>query len=94
MVNGMIGGFILILPVDALNAGFVYSLIVIIVIGAFSYYSCYISIAHIGDQKDLDYAMFNHFGKSYIIKVIYDLTVFSNLLFIGFLYFDLICIQW
>lgn len=38
--------------------------------------------------------MFNHFNKSIIIKIIYDLTVFLNLFFLGFLYFDLICVQW
>jgi amino acid permease len=94
MVNGMIGGFILILPVNGLHAGLIFTLLVIIIIGAFSYYSCYLCVVHLGDQKDLDHSMFNHFNKSYVIKIIYDLTVFSNLLFLGFLYFDLICIQW
>ena len=94
MINGMIGGFILILPVNALNAGWVFSLLVILLIGAFSYYSCYLCVIHLGDQKDLDYAMYVHFNKNRLVKIVYDLTVFSNLLFLGFLYFDLICLQW
>lgn len=94
MINGMIGGFILILPVNALHAGWVFTLLVILIIGAFSYYSCYLCVIHLGDQKDLDYAMYVHFNKNRFIKIVYDLTVFSNLLFLGFLYFQLICIQW
>jgi amino acid permease len=87
MVNGMIGGFILILPVNALNAGYAFTLIVITIVGAFSYYSCYLCVAHLGDQKDLDYSMYVHFNKNRFVKIVYDLTVFSNLLFLGFLYF-------
>jgi amino acid permease len=87
MINGMIGGFILILPVNALHAGWVFTLLVILIIGAFSCYSCYLCVIHLGDQKDLDYAMYVHFNKNRFIKIVYDLTVFSNLLFLGFLYF-------
>ena len=94
MVNGMIGGLILILPVDALQAGYAFTILVILVTGGFSFYSCYLCVIHLGDQKDLDYAMFVHFNKSLVIKIVYDLTVFSNLMFISVLYFDLICIQW
>jgi amino acid permease len=94
MVNGMIGGLILILPVDALNAGYIFTLIVILITGAFSFYSCYLCVIHLGDQPDLDYTMFKHFNKSTFIKIFYDATVFSNLLFIALLYFQLITIQW
>lgn len=87
MVNGMIGGFILILPVNALAAGWLSTLLVIIIIGLFSFYSCYLCVIHLGDQKDLDHAMYIHFNKNIFIKILYDLTVFSNLLFIAFLYF-------
>jgi len=38
--------------------------------------------------------MYKHFNKSTIIKIFYDATVFSNLLFIALLYFQLITIQW
>jgi hypothetical protein len=38
--------------------------------------------------------MFKHFNKSACIRILYDATVFSNLLFIGLLYFQLITVQW
>jgi hypothetical protein len=49
LVNGMIGGFILILPVFALQTGYMSTVIVIIVTGAFSYYSSHLCIIHIGN---------------------------------------------
>lgn len=48
LINGMIGGFILILPVFALQTGYISTMIVIIVTGIFSYYSCHLCILHIG----------------------------------------------
>jgi amino acid permease len=94
MVNGMIGGLILILPVYALNAGYVLSLIVILFTCAFSYFSCYLCVIHMGDQPDLDYAIFRHFNGNRVVKIFYDLCVWSNLLLIDMLYIELITIQW
>lgn len=61
LVNGMLGGVILILPVMAMHSGTVLSLIVILVTGSFSYYSCLLCIKHLGEHSDLDQAILNHF---------------------------------
>ena len=94
MVNGMIGGLILLLPVFALNAGYILTLLIILVTCVFSYYSCYLCLIHLGDQSDLDFAIFRHFNGSRVAKVFYDLCVWSNLILIDMLYFGLITIQW
>jgi hypothetical protein len=94
MVNGMIGGLILILPVLALNAGYLLSFIVILLTGLFSYYSCYLCVIHMGDQPDLDFAILRHFNGNKAVKVFYDLCVWSNLMLIDMLYFELIMMQW
>lgn len=44
LINGMIGGVILVLPVLALNTGSLLSLIIIGVSGFFSFYSCFLYI--------------------------------------------------
>jgi len=90
----MIGGLILILPVLALDAGYVLTLIVIFVTGIFSFYSCYLCVIHMGDQPDLDYAILRHFNGNRVVKIIYDLCVWSNLILIDMLYFELIILQW
>lgn len=87
MVNGMIGGLILLLPVYALNAGYILTLIVIGFTGIFSFYSCYLCVTHMGDQPDLDYSIFRHFNGKRWVKVFYDLCVWSNLILIDMLYF-------
>lgn len=39
-------------------------------------------------------AIFKHFGRSTKIRAVYDICVWSSLLLIDFLYFELIVIQW
>ena len=87
MVNGMIGGLILLLPVFALDAGYVLTLIVILITGGFSYYSCYLCIIHMGDQNDLDMAIFRHFNGLRWPKIFYDACVWCNLILLDLLYF-------
>jgi hypothetical protein len=94
MVNGMIGGLILVLPLLALSAGWALTLIVIFVTGFFSLYSCYLCLLHMGDQPDLDYAILRHFNGDRGVKIFYDICVWLNLILIDFLYFILITAQW
>lgn len=49
LINGMIGGFILLIPVLALQTGYMSTLLIIVVTGIFSYYSSYLYISHIGN---------------------------------------------
>ena len=94
MVNGMIGGGILVLPLLALEGGTIVTFVVILVSGIFSYYSCQLCVKHLGPYSDLDEAILNHFDHSTFMKVFYDLIVFLNLSFLLILYFDLIVKQW
>ncbi len=94
LVNGMIGGFILILPVFALETGYISTSIIILVTGFFSYFSCQLSLLHIAQQPDLDTTIFKHFGHSKIMKNAYDFCVWLSLMLIDLLYFELIIIQW
>lgn len=57
LMNGMIGGLILVLPVSAYQAGYLFTILAIVFSGFFSFYSCYLSIKHLGDQKDMNFAM-------------------------------------
>lgn len=94
MVNGMIGGLTLVLPILATETGTILTALVLLLTGFFSFYSCYLCIIHLGNQTDYDKTIFHHFGESMPVKVFYDLLVFINLLFIQLLYFNLIVKQW
>ena len=94
MVNGMIGGLILQLPILAEQGGTILSFLIILVTGFFSFYSCYLCILHLGQHDDLDSALVHHFGGSIIIKKFYDFLVSINLIFLLLLYYQLIVQQW
>ncbi len=90
LVNGMIGGLMLVLPLLILKSGTLLSFFVILITGFLSYYSCYLYTSHLGDCTDIDKTIYNHFWKSKPIRVFYDLVVFINLLLILISYFLLI----
>ena len=50
LTNGMIGGLILILPVMALDAGYVVTIAICLATGMYSFYSSYLCVRHMGDQ--------------------------------------------
>ena len=54
LVNGMIGGIILILPILALRTGYALIGPVSIISGFFSYYSSLLCLRHLRNFKDLD----------------------------------------
>jgi amino acid permease len=78
IINGMIGGSILVLPIVSMDGGYILTLIIILFVGIFSFYSCYISIIHLGDQHDLDQTLLRHFNGSKIVKIFYDFSVWSG----------------
>lgn len=94
LVNGMIGGLILILPVMALESGWLLTLIVLIITGSISYYSSFLCVLHTGDDPDMDVAMEKHFWNSRKVRIFYELCIFSNLILLSILYYELIVIQW
>lgn len=94
MINGMIGGVILVLPLLVLEAGTVTSGIIILISGIFSYYSCMLCIKHLSTCKDLDETIMKHFNNNKSIKIFYDFIVFINLTLLLILYFELIVQQW
>lgn len=93
LMNGMIGGVILVLPVSAYQAGYLFTILAVLFSGFFSFYSCYLSIKHLGDQKDMNFSMQAHFNSK-IAKIIYDIVVWLGLLLGSIFYYELICLQW
>ena len=71
IVNGMIGGLILILPVMALEAGWLLTLLTLLITGFVSYYSSFLCVLHTGNEADLDIAIQKHFWGNKKIKTFY-----------------------
>jgi hypothetical protein len=53
LLNGMIGGTILILPLIGLRTGFIYIFFVVLLIGSLSAYTAYLIILHLGKAKNI-----------------------------------------
>ena len=94
LVNGMIGGIILVMPILALKTGTALVGPITIITGFFSYFSCLLLLRHLKNYKDLDEAVYHHFGRRKSFKNFYDITVVIGMSVLLMLYFDLICKQW
>jgi amino acid permease len=94
LVNGMIGGVILVLPLLALKTGTLIILPITIFTGFVSYYTCLLCIRHLRNFKNLDAAIYHHFGKKISYKIFYDIIIIVSMTTLLVLYFSLICEQW
>ena len=94
LVNGMIGGIILVMPILALKTGYLMISPVVLISGFFSYFSCLLCVRHLRNYKDLDEAVLKHFDNRKGYKIFYDVSLAVATIVVLILYFDLICIQW
>ena len=94
LVNGMIGGIILVMPILALQTGTVLIAPVTIIFGFFSYFSCLLCLRHLRCYPDLDQSVLKHFNNKRQYKVIYDSIIIISLSVLLILYFGLICDMW
>ena len=94
LLNAMIGGSILLIPLISLQGGWAVTLLIILITAFFSYFTCYITLIHLGDQSDLDTTIQRHFNGNRFLKILYDFCVWSGLFLGQLLYFNLIVIQW
>ncbi len=94
LVNGMIGGIILVMPLLALKTGTYLIGIITLVSGFFSYFSCLLCLRHLRNYKDLDESIYYHFGRNKTYRRAYDAIIMISISVLLILYFDLICEQW
>lgn len=94
LVNGMIGGIILVMPILALKTGTILIAPVTLTVGFFSYFSCLLCLRHLRNYPDLDQSVLRHFNNQRKYKIIYDVVVIISLSAILILYFGLICDMW
>lgn len=93
LMNAMIGGTILVLPLLFLSAGLIPAIIVTVLSGAINYWSCKLCYDHLRDDPDLPVSVLRH-TRNPIYPRLYDLLVWLSLQLILLLYFNLIVKQW
>jgi amino acid permease len=93
LMNAMIGGTILVLPLLYLKAGWLPALVVTTITGIINYFSCKICFDHLLGDSDMPEAIYRH-TKSRVYPKVYDVAVFLSVQLVLLLYFDLIVKQW
>lgn len=53
LLNGMIGGTILVLPLLGINTGYLLIPCVSLLYGSISFYTCYLIVHHLGECKNI-----------------------------------------
>jgi amino acid permease len=91
LVNGMIGGIILVMPILSIKTGYALIAPIAILSGFFSYFSSSLCLRHLRNYDDLDQAVLRHFGGNRGYKVFYDATICISMTVLLILYFGLIC---
>jgi amino acid permease len=94
MVNGMIGGIILVMPILSIRTGWALIAPITIIMGFFSYFSCLLCLRHLRNYPDLDVSVLRHFDNKRGYKIFYDVIIVLGMSALLMEYFKLISDQW
>jgi hypothetical protein len=93
LLNGMIGGTILVVPIIGIRTGYIMTFLVCAILGYISYYTSYLIILHLGKGKNVTEYILAHFNNDYKYLVLYCFIIWFSFVPIFFIYFRLICLQ-
>lgn len=93
LLNGMIGGTILILPLTGIATGYITTLIVCLGTGGVCYYTGNLIVVHLGKAKNIKESILYHFDQNYWYMTVYAFIIWSSEIPILALYYNLICLQ-
>lgn len=93
LLNGQFGGSIMVLPLLALQAGWLPILFLVFLTVLVNWYSCNLVLLHLGPEKDVGRVVTNHFPNSKIPINAYNSAAALGLLTACMVYFKLIVIQ-
>jgi amino acid permease len=93
LLNGMLGGTILILPLVGLKTGYMTTFVITSFIGFISYYTAKLIVVHLGNARNMKECILNHFDHDYSYLVGYSVILWTRKIPSIILYFKLICLQ-
>jgi hypothetical protein len=93
LLNAMIGGTMLVIPVLALTVGYLDWLFGCIVICCITCYTAYLLVQHLGKAKNIKYLILNHFGGNNKCTIIYNIVIWFSFCSAMLIYFQLFCLQ-
>ena len=89
LLNGMLGGTILVLPLIAIKTGYLLIPIITILYGVLSGYSTYLIALHLGKAHSIRAAILEHFYGQRRYSNIYCFVIFISFFFVLITYFQL-----
>jgi amino acid permease len=93
LLNGMVGGTILVLPIIGMSTGYLTTVLVSSILGFISYYTGNLVVVHLGKAKNMTESILNHFDQNYSYMTIYAFIIFCGQIPSLIIYFNLICPQ-
>jgi hypothetical protein len=93
LLNGMIGGTILVLPILGLDTGYLLIPCVSLIYGSISYYTCYLIVIHLGEAQNIREVVLEHFNNNNTVLIIYNFIIGFSIAGVLINYFQLIIKQ-
>lgn len=93
LLNGMLGGTILVLPLIGINTGYLIIPLITIYFGSLSGYTTYLLVIHIGHSKTLKSAVTEHFHGKRRYSAIYSVVLAISIIALLISYFQLLIKQ-
>lgn len=93
LINGMIGGIMLVVPILSLDAGYVDWMVACILLAPITCYTAYLLIRHLGKSKNIKYLILNHFKGDHTYTTVYNIVIWFNFMGQIIIYFKLFCVQ-
>ncbi len=93
LVNAMIGGTMLVIPILAMNSGYLDWIIGCLVICCITFYTAYLLVHHLGKAKNIKYLILNHFGNDNTYTIIYNIVIWFSFATAMITYFQLFCVM-
>ena len=78
MINGMLGGSALVLPIAGLAAGWLTSILALILVGFLLYYTARLIITHLGQSHNIKYSVLAHFNNDYRYMSAYGIIIWMS----------------
>jgi amino acid permease len=93
LLNAMIGGTILVLPLIGISTGYITTILVTFTLGLISYFTANLIVVHLGKAKNMQECVYEHFSKNYSYVKAYALIIWCGNIPVLIIYFKLICLQ-
>jgi amino acid permease len=93
LINAAIGGAMLVIPILALDAGYIEWIIGCLALACITTYTAYLLVKHLGKAKNIKYLVLYHFKGDHTYTTLYNIVIWFSFMSAMIIYYKLFCIQ-